>query len=292
MGRGLVPRLCVTLSLAVGVLASAQQLPYEPARQSGTGITGAFEGWYDNPDGSHVFLVGYLNRNRSQAIDVPIGPNNRIDPGGPDLGQPSHFLPGRQTGMFTVTVPKEFTPQQKLTWTIVVNGQTNTIPLRLNPDYMISPFKDAAVGNTPPGLRILTEQAAETQGPVAAVGQALPSKGSVASPLELRVWVRDDAKYTSGSGAPIGVDRPVVTLVWSKFRGPGPVTFEPASPTMEVRRGGQINQPFSGVAAASARFSQPGEYVLHVIANDYSGSGGGGEVCCWTTGLVKVSVSP
>ena len=27
-------------------------------------------------------------------------------------------------------------------------------------------------------------------------------------------------------------------------------------------------------------------------ANDYSGEGGSGEVCCWTTALVKVSVTP
>src|SRR5258705_4510325 len=33
-------------------------------------------------------------------------------------------------------------------------------------------------------------------------------------------------------------------------------------------------------------------YVLQVTANDYSGEGGGGEVCCWTTTLVKVSVTP
>ena len=53
-----------------------------------------------------------------------------------------------------------------------------------------------------------------------------------------------------------------------------------------------MNEPFSGKATTTARFSEPGEYVLHVIANDYSGDGGGGEVCCWTTALVKVSVTP
>ena len=84
---------------------------------------------------------------------MPIGPNNRIEPGGPDLGQPTHFLPGRQVGMFIVTVPKEFTPQQRLTWTITVNGVTNSIPLRCTRDYNVSPFKishNATLGNTPP----------------------------------------------------------------------------------------------------------------------------------------------
>jgi len=32
--------------------------------------------------------------------------------------------------------------------------------------------------------------------------------------------------------------------------------------------------------------------VLHATANDYSGEGGSGEVCCWTTALVKVTVTP
>jgi hypothetical protein len=42
----------------------------------------------------------------------------------------------------------------------------------------------------------------------------------------------------------------------------------------------------------TAKFSAPGEYFLEVTGNDYSGAGGGGEVCCWTTGLVKVTVTP
>src|SRR5258705_10239606 len=33
-------------------------------------------------------------------------------------------------------------------------------------------------------------------------------------------------------------------------------------------------------------------HVLQVTANDYSGEGGGGEVCCWTATLVKVTVTP
>jgi hypothetical protein len=37
-------------------------------------------------------------------------------------------------------------------------------------------------------------------------------------------------------------------------------------------------------------FSEPGDYMLHLTANDFSGEGGGGFQCCWTTALVKVSV--
>ena len=143
--------LCAAGVVAGGILVSGQttQIP-EPRRGSGASVTGAFEGWFYNPDGSRSFLVGYYNRNSQQTLDIPIGPNNRIEPGGPDMGQPTHFLPGRQWGMFTVSAPKEFKPTDSYVWTIVANGQTTSIPLRLNPDYVMSPFTEIAVGNTPP----------------------------------------------------------------------------------------------------------------------------------------------
>src|SRR5947207_10102214 len=108
MNRLMFAGLCAATTVAVGAAVAAQQLPDAPAKGFGTSITGAYEGWYDNPDGSHTFLIGYYNRNIKQALDIPVGPNNHIDPGGPDMGQPTHFLPGRQTGVFSITVPKAF----------------------------------------------------------------------------------------------------------------------------------------------------------------------------------------
>src|SRR5260221_13682697 len=122
MNRLRVAGLCA-MSLASGLVLSAQiQLARAPPRQFGASLTGAYEGWFENPDGTRSFLVGYYNRNTVQELDVPIGPNNRIEPGGPDLGQPTHFLPGRRTGMFVVAVPKEFTKDQRFTWTLTANG--------------------------------------------------------------------------------------------------------------------------------------------------------------------------
>jgi hypothetical protein len=281
-------RLSLALTLTMGVWASAQQLPSEPVRQFGQSITGAYEGWFTNPDGSHNFLVGYLNRNSNQAVDVPIGPNNRIEPGGPDHGQPTHFLPGRQTGVFIITVPKEFTPQQRLTWTIVANGQPMSIPLRLNELYEVRPFADIAVGNAPPVLRFEPNGPA-MQGPIGIVAKAIPRSATLAAGLSLPIWATDDAKYSSGSNAPQRNPPPPVILHWSKYRGPGDVTFDKRPPPFEKLPG---EAAFSGKATVTAKFSQPGEYLLHVTAEDYSGDGGGGEVCCWTTAIVKVTVTP
>lgn len=279
----------------VFVSGQQQPLPSEPRRGFGASITGSFEGWFTNADGSFSFLVGYLNRNRAQAMDVPIGVNNRIEPGGPDMGQPTHFLPGRRVGMFLVSAPKEFTPQQRLTWTITVNGVTNSIPFRLHTDYNVSPFKishSTTLGNTPPIIRF-DERGETVQGPVAMVAKpALTRTTSVSTPLALNLWAEDDARYSSGSNAPMQNPPPPVELSWSKYRGPGAVTFDKGKPELEKLAGGKLNELFRGKSAATATFSEPGEYLLHVVANDYSGDGGGGEICCWTTAIVSVTVTP
>jgi hypothetical protein len=281
--------LCAAGAVAGSMCLAARQLPSEPRRQFGAGVTGAFEGWFENPDGSRSFLVGYLNRNTSQTLEVPIGPNNRIEPGGPDLGQPTHFLPGRRHGMFVVPVPNGFTAEQRLVWTIVANGQTSSIPLRLHPDYVISPFKEIAAGNTPPVLRFAQNGDASFQGPIASMATAVAKRAVAGTPLPLTLWASDDDKYTSGTNAPPRNPPPPVRLTWSKFRGPGAVTFDKTSPPVDKLPA----EPavFNGTATATATFAEPGDYALHVTANDSSGDGGGGFQCCWTTAIVTVSVT-
>ena len=273
--------------LVAGGLALAQTLPFEPVHDAGSSITGAFEGWFKNPDGSFSLLLGYYNRSQKQELDIPIGPNNRIEPGGPDRGQPTHFLPGRQWGMFVVKVPSDF-GQSKITWTIVANGKTTLIPASLKTDYEVSPFMEAAAGNTPPVLSF-EEKGPSVQGPL---GLRAERAAKVGTPLPLTVWVSDDAKLTTTSGAKPANLGPPVTLRWTKYRGPGDVTFSNARPEVERAERKDAAAQFSGKATTAATFTEPGDYMLHVVANDYSGDGGGGFQCCWTNGLVKVAVGP
>jgi len=282
--------ICAAGLVAGGVLVSGQTTAIPaPRRGGGDSVTGAFEGWYYNPDGSRTFLVGYYNRNSQQTLDIPIGPNNRIEPGGPDMGQPTHFLPGRQWGMFTVNAPKDFKPADSYVWTIVANGQSTSIPLRLNADYVMSPFSEIAVGNTPPVIKF-EPNGKGYQGPLASLATATAMTASVAAPLPLHLWVSDDMKFTSGTNAPPAGSRAPVSVRWSKYRGPAAVTFDKARPELEKLPAGAA--PFNAKADATAKFAEPGDYVLHVTGNDYSGDGGGGFGCCWTTSLVKVAVKP
>ena len=273
--------------MASAAVAWGQSLPVEPAREAGSSVTGAFEGWFKNPDGTFGFLLGYYNRNQTQELEIPIGANNRIDPGGPDRGQPTHFVAGRGWGLFTVTVPADF-GQNKITWTLVANGKTTVIPASLHPDYEVSPFTEASVGNTPPTIRF--EEGGPTgQGPHGASAERTAKVGVA---LNLTVWVADDAKFTSSSGARPAKAASPVTVKWVPYRSPGILKFASDRPQVVKVEGSGSDAPFSGKATTTVTFGQPGEYILNVTANDYSGEGGNGFQCCWTTGKVKVTVQP
>ncbi|HLH40673.1 MAG TPA: hypothetical protein VKX39_16095 [Bryobacteraceae bacterium] len=272
-------RLSLFAALSAALLA---QLPMEPPHTSGQSITGAFEGWFKNDQGTFL-LLGYYNRNSAEAMDIPVGPDNHIDPGGPDYGQPTHFLPGRAWGIFTIKVPPDF-GDKKLTWTIVANGKPTVIPMSLATDWEVSPFVQAT-GNTPPYLSF-SESGPFVNGPV---GTSSTVETTVGAPLAITLWVADDAHVVPGMNRP---KTPPVVLTWSKYRGPGDVTIKPVRPPVEKAEFSAPKTDFTGKATTTASFSQPGDYILHVTANDWTGEGGGGFQCCWSNAKLKVSVKP
>jgi hypothetical protein len=295
-----------------------------PIRERGTSVTPAFEGWYFDKDGSQRVMVGYFNRNTKQEFDIPAGPNNRVEPGPADQGQPTHFSAGRQWGVFTIKLPKDF-GTRKLSWTIVANGFTNTITLHTQPDYIVEPFEDAANKNTPPKLKFQPNGPAFT-GPPQAIAEKY--SGTVGVPVPLTVWISDEGAKINvpepsgrgrgrgrGAAAGRGADAaapaagaapgavpgrgaapargaapegftppPPMAVSWSKFRGPGDVKFDNVRPS--------IDRAADGKTVTNATFSAPGDYLLRVEGNDNTGSGGGGFQCCWTNAYVSVNVKP
>src|SRR5438105_4625896 len=83
--------LIVTAALTV---AADAQLPTQIPQtkfSSGQDIAPYFEGWLRNPDGTFDMVFGYFNRNWKEEVAVPAGPDNEVQPGGPDRGQPTYF---------------------------------------------------------------------------------------------------------------------------------------------------------------------------------------------------------
>jgi hypothetical protein len=306
--RRVIAFACLAGAFGAGGLVNGQQgtaqLPSQfplsnSVRERGSSVTGAYEGWFYNKDGSIALLVGYFNRNTKQEFDLPPGPNNRIEPDGPDMGQPTHFQTGRQWGVFTIRVPKDF-GAKKLTWTIVTNGQTNAITLHTKPEWIVEPYEDSANKNTPPTLKF----AADGQG-FAGPPQEIAATytATVGVPFELTLWATDEGPKMNlpEPGSRRGRSRgdaaaaaaaaagftppPPLAVSWSVFRGPAaPVQFDNQKPAIDKEAGGKTT--------VHATFKEPGEYILRAQGNDSTGEGGGGFQCCWTNAHVKVTVKP
>lgn len=267
--------LALMMALSLHLRATQLHLPLAPRPESGAGVTPAFEGWYENPDGTLTLLFGYLNRNHREALDIPVGPLNRVEPGGPDRGQPTHFLPvglneARQLGVFAVIVPKDF-GDKRIIWTLTANGETNSVPGRLHPDYIITPFGEPAQGDTPPAVRFAPDGAPHA-GPPRAISVSYTA--AVGVPLTLPAWASKKplAVKSRSSGSPL-------TLRWSKHRGPAAVSFEPSK--AEVGEQG-------GHASATAVFSAPGTYIVRLEAS--TSVDRGSNQCCRTNALIEISV--
>lgn len=270
--------LAVTAGWLVTAAPIGAQLPGEPLKDAGQSVYPAFEGWYENADGSYSLLLGYFNRNLKQELDIPIGADNQIMPGGPDLGQPTHFMPRRGWGVLVVRVPKDF-GDRKITWTLGANGTRVSIAFGLTKGYQIEPLRDAGIGNTPPTLSFGPD-GPSVQGPPPALDAAPVIQAAVGQPVPITVHATDDAVRQTQvrfSAEPRPPARLTVSL--SPYRAPGRVVIAEPAPRV-----------VNGQATTSATFDAPGNYVLRAEGNDDSGVGGSGFQCCWTTAYVRVTV--
>jgi len=260
--------------------ADAQELPLAPVRGTDQGIWPAFEGWYENADGTYTLYFGYFNRNAEQVVDIPIGERNFIEPAEFDGGQPTRFHPRRHWGVFGVQVPPDFGTQRTIYWNLIIDERTYRVPGHLRWEWGTDALRgEAGSGNTPPVLRL---GSAEGAGPGGVTAPEILS-ASVGRPLEVRVWAMDDGRPDTAVGRLGPADVPV-TLTWFKHQGPGDVTFGVQEAEVPVT---------GGAASTTVTFDAPGDYVLRVRANDASGvSGAGHAQCCWTNGFVKVAVTP
>jgi hypothetical protein len=89
-------------------------------------------------------------------------------------------------------------------------------------------------------------------------------------------------------GRPLNSGPSTVRVNWRKYRGPGKVTFSNARPPVT---GGKVT--------TTVRFSEPGVYVLQLIADDGTAGGvldeegnPGANLCCSTSDTVTVTVKP
>jgi len=211
----------------------------------GMNVAPLYEGWTKNPDGTIEFWFGYLNRNWEEVLHLPVGPDNRIEPMGPDSGQPTVFVPRRRTGraverretmVFSVKVPSTWTREDELVWSLTAHDRT-----------------DQAIGLYLPIY--------ELTGPR---GNNMPAvlEASIESDS---IMLSDTATlFSSVSDAPQDRRRGSANVRWVHYRGEGTVSFSPGQTPFPP---GQ-DAIDSLETTTTATFSQPGTFVLRAIAYD------------------------
>ena len=252
----------------------APQLPTQNPQtkfDSGQDVVPVYEGWIRNPDGTFDFVFGYFNRNYKEELAIPPGPDNKLEPGSPDRGQPTYFLPRRQARLFRVRVPKDW-GQNALTWTLTANGRTEKAYADLLPVQEINEHIIMSGGNAVPF-------GDEDPNMPPAISVAPVSPVSVPNPATLTATVTDDGlpkprtpprpaatTTVTARGATIArqtdsvaVPRPRgLTVRWFQYGGPAKATFEPAGAIPVT----------NGTATTRGRFAAPGVYTLIATASD------------------------
>ena len=257
--------VCTVLLAAVGF--SVSMLAQERWHR-GQNIQPVFEGWERNADGSFNMVFGYLNRNYEEQPVISPGPNNMFSPGSTDQGQPTHFYPRRQQFVFKVRVPADW-GDKDLTWAVTHNGTTDYAYGHLLPVWEI----DGGVMRLNRGTGS-SGGYQDNQRPFVTVDGSDTLEVILPDTLEIAVVAGDDGipppnpklaernpRRGPKSQAVVDPRRASVTglaVTWLHWRGPGIVTFAPQVP--EISEGGR--------AVTTVTFSEPGTYVLQVVADD------------------------
>ena len=266
----------VSLALMVTASGGAQITPLaervfneQVLRPNGQPVVPLYEGFYQNPDQSYQICFGYFNLNTDVDIDVPLGPDNVIEPAEFDGMQPTHFdrVPAanyrRHFCVFSVTVPENF-GQQEVRWTLNTASESLTTPGKVLPSYILDEPDSDGRAEVAPVLRF-EERGPEFKGRNGFVGERRTVAVRDALTLSVRIDHPDER----------------IWLGWTHHQGPGRVTF--GEPEMSVPGA-------DGVATTTARFSEPGEYLIRVQAINTTAAF---EFhCCWTNGYVPVTVVP
>ena len=239
--------MLITIGLGVVYSQEVDILDTQIQYNRGQNVAPLFEGWIQNPNGTVDMWFGYLNRNYQEVLHIPVGPDNNIQPGGPDRGQPSVFSPRRRRGgavarrenyVFSVRVPEDFGENDELVWTVSAYGRTDIAVGTLLDVYALQGPVD---GNLPPTVRV----------------EANRTRVSVGDTITLTATMNDD-------GLPRMNGRSRAAVTWERYHGPGPILFDPArSPVPEETDAIQDLE-----LATTASFLEPGTYVIRAAAND------------------------
>jgi hypothetical protein len=273
-------RAIAILAVPALLLAQTQSTELHIRFNSGQSVVPVYEGWERVPDGSFNMVFGYMNRNHVQQVRLPVGPQNKFDPGPADRGQPEYFYPRENHFLFKVNVPKDWDRNRELVWTLTANGKTEVARATLLDIWEID--RKVEISNNGGGTAVSNALIASDQPPTVTISPPPLAKAGV--PVTLTADVSDDGVPPAGMkrrpprelepalknvGLPSPVNVPLpqrprvpqgggLSVYWFVYRGPAAVTFEPEG----------YAKIAEGKSTVKATFTQPGTYVIRAFAHD------------------------
>ena len=288
-------RLAILLG-AVGLAALAplpvqaqdwtqREFPLAPPNARSNFVAPYFDGFYQNEDGTYTLSFGFMNRNDEEVIEIPLGPDNFIEPAQFDGGQPTTFpvvsyggFGGpRERGVFGVVVPAGF--DGDVWWTLTTDGYTTRVPGRLRGRFEgVIGFEGAYALSVSPmaegSLRPLIQFTEDGPAVWGLPGIEHPEgfTTSVGEPIEVRFWAFDRGERELGD----------VNMTLWKYRGPvgGGVAFESLveAPAGGAGRGGRGGFDFSQLPAGVTFDDLPPQVQAQLRAGRGGGPAGPGPV--------------
>ena len=288
------------------IRGSAGEQGVQNLRPRGQPVVPIFDGWVQEEDGTASLCFGYFNLNFDEALEIPVGPNNYIEPEEYNGLQPTRFNPvplggarkPRHYCVFMINVPQG--GGQDIVWNLRRHyGDNYSVPAHSGaihyrvPDIYFSTDRGQRGGSVGPIVRFVEPAGPEGIGKGLRGGKrAGPVSAGVGQPLTLTLAVRQPTAEEYPGVAPYYEARDpgyaegglrTFEVTWQKYSGPpdieGNVTF--SHNYIEVG-------PGEGTATTQATFEEPGDYVLLVQVL----GGGYPNQCCWTNSYVEVNVSP
>lgn len=295
----------ITMPLFAQLPSHLRDYPLAQSKSAGEVVAPMFNGWTANDDGSVTMLFGFVNRNREQIVDIPLGPNNFIEPAQFDGVQPTHFpvynrrgLPDvgffagiQERGAFAVTVPASMAGTE-VVWTLKHAGHSYSVPGRATSTAYQMSAGERALGTLAPAIKF------ERDGPETTNREGITAAAIIASvgiPVTLSAFAQDRgvrSKYPD-----VEFEQYPVGTEWIMHQGPAAPDFEPALITGRERAKEAVFDASSNGhwthVQTQATFWEPGEYIIRLRVDNFLALDSKfGNMCCWSNAYVPVTVTP
>ena len=279
--------------------AHLRDYPLTQRKAEGQAIAPMFNGWIAHEDGSVQMIFGFANLNRDEIVDIPLGPNNHIEPAQFDGVQPTHFptytRPGfvgiQERGVFAVTVPPEMAGTE-VVWTLTHAGHTYSIPGRATSSAYEMSSDPAAWGSFNPAIRF-NQAGPESTDREGIYASRINAK--VGQPVTLTAYIQDrgdrDGYDLERTIFPLGTE-------WILHQGPAEPHFDQAAISGRERdkqdagESGQRSTNGWEEVTTQATFPEPGDYVVRLQVDNFTAPDSQFDnQCCWSNAYVPVTVT-